>query len=108
MKKINRFRNEIKAELKQSSENKMAAYTGVIFVFVLAAVFLINLIVPDKSFSASENRMLQEFPSISVSNYFGGRLESKMESYVNDQFLMRGSFIKVKSAVDVTEGEAQG
>ena len=83
----------------------MAAYTGVIFVFVLAAVFLINLIVPDKSFSASENRMLQEFPSISVSNYFGGRLESKMESYVNDQFLMRGSFIKVKSAVDVTEGK---
>ena len=53
MKKINRFRNEIKAELKQSSENKMAAYTGVIFVFVLAAVFLINLIAPDKSFSAS-------------------------------------------------------
>ena len=105
MKKINRFRNEIKAELKQSSENKMAAYNGVIFVFVLAAVFLINLIVPDKSFSASENRMLQEFPSISVSNYFGGRLESKMESYVNDQFLMRGSFIKVKSAVDVTEGK---
>lgn len=105
MKKINRFRNEIRAELKQSSENKMAAYTGVIFVFVLAAVFLINLIVPDKSFSASENRMLQEFPSISVSNYFGGRLESKMESYVNDQFLMRGSFIKVKSAVDVTEGK---
>ncbi|MBF1332197.1 MAG: hypothetical protein HXM66_05425, partial [Mogibacterium diversum] len=105
MKKINRFRNEIKAELKQSSENKMAAYTGVIFVFVLAAVFLINLIAPDKSFSASENRMLQEFPSISVSNYFGGRLESKMESYVNDQFLMRGSFIKVKSAVDVTEGK---
>lgn len=83
----------------------MAAYTGVIFVFVLAAVFLINLIAPDKSFSASENRMLQEFPSISVSNYFGGRLESKMESYVNDQFLMRGSFIKVKSAVDVTEGK---
>ena len=45
----------------------MAAYTGVIFVFVLAAVFLINLIVPDKSFSASENRILQVFPCISVS-----------------------------------------
>ena len=61
MKKINRFRNEIKAELKQSSENKMAAYTGVIFVFVLAAVFLINLIVPDKSFSASETVCYRSF-----------------------------------------------
>lgn len=28
-----------------------------------------------------------------------------MESYVNDQFLMRGAFIKVKSAIDTTEGE---
>ncbi len=39
----------------------MAAYTGVIFVFVLAAVFLINLIAPDK-FSASGNRMLKQEP----------------------------------------------
>lgn len=105
MKKLKSYINKITGEQGQSSENKTAAYTGVFFVITLAAVFLINIVIPDKSFSAAENRMLQEFPHVSASSYLGGRLESKMESYVNDQFLMRGAFIKVKSAIDTTEGE---
>ena len=47
--------------------------TGLLFVVCLAAVFLLNLILPDKTFSAVENRVLQTLPSFSVSKYMEGR-----------------------------------
>ena len=31
-----------------------------------------------------------------------GRYESKLETYVNDQFLLRNAFIKIKATADVT------
>lgn len=107
MKKIYNYLDEISSQLKKSADDKMVALTAILFVFVLAAIFITNLLVPDKSFSASENRMLQRFPKFSVSNYFGGRFESKLEGYVDDQFLLRGAFIKVKAATDITEGKLE-
>ncbi|MGN8713724.1 DHHW family protein [Hornefia butyriciproducens] len=81
--------------------------TGLLFVVCLAAVFLLNLILPDKTFSAVENRVLQTLPSFSVSKYMEGRYETKLENYVNDQFLLRNGFIRIKSAADVTEGKLE-
>jgi hypothetical protein len=81
--------------------------TGLIFVLVLAAVFIANLVIDDKNFSAQENRMLQTLPKFSISEYLEGRYESKLESYADDQFIGRNEFIKVKAAVDVTEGKLE-
>ena len=75
-----------------------------LFLFILAVVFLANLLTPDKKTSSAENRVLQTLPSFSVSEYFSGRLETKLENYTNDQFVGRNKLIKVKTAADVTEG----
>ena len=77
---------------------------AMIFVLFLAVVFIGNLILPDKSFSPQENRILQQWPGVSLSKFMQGRLETKMENYANDQFMMRNGFIKVKSAYDTTLG----
>lgn len=80
---------------------------GLCFIVILAAVFIINLIVPDKSFSSEENRVLQKLPEFSFSSYTEGRYETKLETYVNDQFLGRNQFIKIKTASDVTAGKLE-
>lgn len=80
---------------------------GICFLVILGGVFIANLIISDKSFSEEENRVLQELPAFSVSSYMEGRYEKKLETYVNDQFLGRNTFIKVKTASDVTTGKLE-
>lgn len=80
---------------------------GLCFITVLAATFVCNLFSSDKTFSEEENRVLQEKPEFSFSSYIEGRYEKKLESYVNDQFLGRNAFIKIKTASDVTTGKLE-
>lgn len=80
---------------------------GICFPLILAAVFIINIINPDKAFSSEENHMLQTMPQFSFSSYFQGRFENKLDEYANDQFLARNGFIRIKSAVDVTLGKLE-
>ncbi|MBQ0041484.1 MAG: hypothetical protein KBS56_05590 [Clostridiales bacterium] len=70
----------------------------------MAFFLLASLVMPDASFSDVENRSLQKFPRISVNEYTSGRLEKKLENYVNDQFFGRRAFVKLKSAVSVSAG----
>lgn len=89
--------------------NQKATYSilGISFAVLLAAVFVINLLLPDKDFSEEENRVLQKIPTFSMSSYMDGRYEKKLETYVNDQFLLRNGFIKVKTASDITAGKLE-
>lgn len=77
---------------------------GIVFMTVLVGMFCFNALIPDSEISESENRALQQFPGFSVSEYMDGSLETKLENYANDQFLMRGAFIRVKTAMDVSAG----
>lgn len=85
----------------------MSSILGLCFIILLATIFIVNLFTPDKGFSEEENRVLQEKPEFSLSNYMEGRYESKLETYVNDQFLLRNAFIKVKATADVTAGKLE-
>ena len=85
----------------------MKSILGLCFILLLAAAFIANILTPDKSFSEEENRMLQENPEFSLSNYMEGRYEKELETYVDDQFLLRNAFIKIKAAADVTAGKLE-
>lgn len=76
-----------------------------IFVSVLAFVFVLNLVVKDKTYSSEENRVFQKAPAFSPAAYLSGRYENKMDKYATDQFVARDFFIKVKSAGDITMGK---
>ena len=81
-----------------------SALMGTIFLVILMAVFIANIIIPDKKNSDEENRVLQQLPSFSVSAYKEGRFESKIEDYASDQFIFRNGFIRLKTAADTALG----
>ena len=84
--------------------HKTARIFGFVFPAILIAVMLFNIFLPDKKFSAEENRLLQTMPKLSISSIFSGRFETKAESYAADQFMLRNMFIKVKSSFDTSLG----
>ena len=47
------------------------------FSVFIGAFFVMNLIMPDRSFSSQENRALQQLPSFSLSSLFSGTYTSK-------------------------------
>lgn len=97
--------NEILNNIKHVAKaGNCAERIGLYFVVIIAFFFLAGVIVPDADFSDVENRSLQQFPRISIGEYTSGRLEKKLENYVNDQFVGRYAFIRIKSAVDVSAG----
>lgn len=59
-------------------------------------VFL-YLLIPDKSFSESENRMLEQIPRFSMDDLWQGKLSSNYEKYLADQFPFRDFWIGIKS-----------
>ena len=81
-----------------------SALMGTVFLVILMAVFIANIIIPDKKNSDEENRVLQQLPSFSVSAYKEGRFESKIEDYASDQFIFRNGFIRLKTAADTALG----
>ena len=84
--------------------HKTARIFGFVFPSILITVMLFNIFLPDKKFSAEENRLLQTMPKLSISSIFSGRFETKAESYAADQFMLRKMFIKVKSSFDTSLG----
>lgn len=87
--------------------HKTAKIFGFVFPAILIAVMFFNIFLPDKNFSAEENRLLQTMPKPSISSIFSGRFETKAESYAADQFMLRNMFIKIKSSFDTSLGSTE-
>lgn len=87
--------------------HKTARIFGFVFPAILIAVMFFNIFLPDKKFSAEENRLLQTMPKLSISSIFSGRFETKAESYAADQFMLRNMFIKIKSSFDISLGSTE-
>lgn len=67
------------------------------FVFAFAVLFWA---LPDKSFSADENRSLAEMPELSVNNLVSGNLTEEFSDYMADQFPCRNFFVGLKAAAE--------
>ena len=80
---------------------------GTIFFAVIIIVFLINLVLPDRSFSDKENRVLSSFPAPNLAQMASGRQEPKYETYVNDQFFFRDLWITLKAGADRLMGKVE-
>jgi hypothetical protein len=75
------------------------------FSVFIGAFFVMNLIMPDRSFSSQENRALQQLPSFSLSSLFSGTYTSKFEKYAADQFAFRDFWIPVKARAELAIGK---
>ncbi len=76
-----------------------------LFLFFIAALFLLNLILPDRTFSEQENRMLQTAPKFSLSSLFSGSFTSSFETYVTDQFALRDTWTSLKARAELCSGK---
>ncbi|MFD7523054.1 DHHW family protein [Paenibacillus chitinolyticus] len=67
----------------------------VTFLATIGGVSLASLIMPDRSFSASENRTLSTQPVLRVDSLKSGRFFEDMNQYLNDQIVYRDELVKL-------------
>lgn len=73
---------------------------GIIFILTLFLFLIINIIVPDREKSVQENRMLATKPKFRLSSLISGDYDEKFEAYMDDQFVGRDMWRKLKVMVD--------
>ena len=73
---------------------------GIIFILTLFLFLIIYVIVPDREKSVQENRMLVTKPKFRLSSLISGDYDEKFEAYMDDQFVGRDMWRKLKVTVD--------
>lgn len=73
---------------------------GIIFILILFLFLIINIIVPNKEKSVQENRILATKPKFRLSSLISGDYDEKFEAYMDDQFVGRDMWRKLKVTVD--------
>lgn len=73
----------------------------ILFLAFIGGFFIINLITPEKSFSETENRILEQAPRFSFDSLFSGRFTKSFETYITDQFAGRDAWIGLKSYTEL-------
>ena len=88
--------------------NKAAKWAQtLIFLVFIGAFFLLNLLLPDRSFSEQENRVLQSAPKFSFSSLFNGNFTSSFETYLTDQFAFRDMWTALKARAELACGKRE-
>ena len=77
---------------------------------VVIIVFLLNVFIPDKAQSETENRSLQTFPLFNTENVSSGEYGKEMNTWFSDQFVFRDGFTHIKYLTQKLSGvkEIQG
>ena len=78
--------------------NRILTITMLTFLTVFSLLFVI---LPDRDFSATENRMLQQKPLFSWDNLISGKFSLAAEKYLTDQFILRDTWVGIKSAAEL-------
>ena len=78
-----------------------------LFSLFIGGFFLLNLILPDNSFSPKENRYLQTMPTFSARALFRGRFTADFEKYCADQFAFRDWWISRKARMELMQGKSE-
>ena len=68
-----------------------------IFLGAVAVIFVLNLVVPSRKFSADENRNLAQRPKLSLSSLGSGDFFRDFNSYESDQFIGRDMWMNLRS-----------
>ena len=98
---------------KNEKQNKklrvtaVCAVTSAVFVLIVFGVLALAVATPDREKSESENRVLKQFPAITLSSVFDGSFMKSFETYFNDQFPLRDKLIAFKSGFERMLGKTQ-
>lgn len=96
------------AEKTPSAEGKMHLfYAAAISAALVLVLGILTFVAKDKEYSDDENRYLALAPKLSVSSLADGRFMKDTESWLTDQFFLRGLFVKAKTKTDLFFGKKE-
>lgn len=78
---------------------------SIMLIIFIGIIVILNKFTPNKTFSETENRVLEQRPHFSFESLFNGTFTSDYEKYISDQFTLRDFWIGVKSDIDRTMGK---
>ena len=83
---------------------------GMAAAALVGGVSIVNLILPDKTYSATEKRNLQTLPELSIQQLADGSFMEEFDDYETDQFVGRNVWMSIKTTVERLFGknESQG
>lgn len=84
--------------------NKKAKYIVVPFLITIFIFFFMNIFIPDKIISISENRNLEKKPTIE--DIKKGSYPSQFEKYYTDQFMFREKMIRINRMFEIKLGKS--
>ncbi len=87
--------------------NTKNKYFFIILISFWVILTILNFIVPTKDFSENENRMLAKLPKFEFEELINGKYVEKLDNYINDQFVFRDMWIKIKSLQEILLGKTE-
>lgn len=102
--------NQPKPGIDKSEHRKtglICIAVGFFFCLIIAFIPIISFIIPDKTMSQSENRMLQQKPALNLATLADGSFMDKFEAYLSDQFPLRNKVISAKTTFDRIIGKKE-
>lgn len=80
----------------------------IIFLSIIIIFFSVcYLILPQKSFSDNENRVLQVMPNFSAEKLWNGEFSRQLHSYLTDQIALREKMIEIKAICNLVLGRRE-
>jgi hypothetical protein len=72
-----------------------------IFIALLFGLAVLNLAAPKRTFSANENRYLQQIPSLTLQTILDGKFTSGFDDFITDQFVFRDKWVGMKTGSEL-------
>ena len=87
--------------------NKKNKYFFIMFISFWIIITILNFIIPSEEFSQNENRMLSKIPKFELEELIDGKYVEKLNNYINDHFIFRDIWIKLKSTEERALGKTE-
>lgn len=71
-----------------------------VFMLVWITLIVLNFIVKSEAFSEQENRYLASLPKFTFEKLVNGKYQEEMDTYINDHFIFRNAWLKIKSGTE--------
>ncbi|MDD3401954.1 MAG: DHHW family protein [Hespellia sp.] len=93
-----------KRQKKVKRKLKLQAYIAGSFLACLLIAAIVNLVVPARTYSKSEDRNLMQRPQFSVSAFINGDFARQYEDYLKDQFVGRDGLRMIRTEINLFAG----
>lgn len=91
---------EVYQKMNSKNQTWQPYITTVMFCILIFGFTAASVLKPSITFSETENRMLAQRPELKMETVLNGEFEADYEEYLTDQFILRDTWIGLKTAVE--------